>query len=73
MVNLLGYSWAQQGKLQQLRSEVKDAQQRVAAQSDDFQNSFDPHGTKTLMQENSYRVPANQQPIVLYNRDAKLR
>jgi hypothetical protein len=67
LVNLLHYSWTQQSKLHQLRSEVKDAKQRVAAQNADFQHSFDPRSGKVMMQENSYRIPADKQPVILYN------
>jgi hypothetical protein len=67
LVNLLHYSWTQQSKLHQLRSEVKDAKQRVAAQNAEFQHSFDPRSGKVMMQENSYRIPADKQPVILYN------
>jgi hypothetical protein len=67
LANLVHYSWTQQSKLHQLRSEVKDAKQRVAVQNTEFQHSFDPRSGKALMQENSYRVAADQQPVILYN------
>jgi hypothetical protein len=67
LVNLLHYSWTQQSKLHQLRSEVKDAKQRVAAQNADFQHSFDPRSGKVMMQENSYRIAADKQPVIIYN------
>jgi hypothetical protein len=67
LVNLLHYSWTQQSKLHQLRSEVKDARQRVAAQNAEFQHSFDPRSGKAMMQENSYRIPADKQPVIIYN------
>jgi hypothetical protein len=67
LVNLLHYSWTQQSKLHQLRSEVKDAKQRVAAQNAEFQHSFDPRSGKAMMQENSYRIAADKQPVIIYN------
>jgi hypothetical protein len=67
LVNLVMYSSTQQSKLHQLKNEVKDAKQRVAAKNAEFQSSFDPRTIKTLMQENSYRVAANQRPIITYN------
>jgi hypothetical protein len=71
LVNLVNYSLAQQSKLHQLKSEVKDAKQRVEAQNAEFQHSFDPRSGKLLMQENSYRIAADQQPIILYNGQQK--
>jgi hypothetical protein len=73
LVNLVVYSTTQQSKLRQLKSEVKDAKQRVAAKNAEFQYSFDPRTTKMLMQENSYRVAANQRPIITYNPEESRR
>jgi hypothetical protein len=73
LVNLVHYSWTQQDKLHQLRSEVKDAKQRVAAQNNDFQHSFDPSSGKAMMEENSYRISTDQQPIILYNQPKTTR
>jgi hypothetical protein len=67
LTNLVLYSMNQQNKLHQLKSEVKDAKQRVATKNAEFQSSFNPRSTKTLMQENSYRIAADQHPIVTYN------
>jgi hypothetical protein len=67
LTNLVLYSMNQQNKLHQLRSEVKDAKQRLATKNADFQYSFDPRVTKSLMEENSYRVAADRRPIVTYN------
>jgi hypothetical protein len=67
LANLVHYSWTQQNKLHQLRSEVKDAKQRLAVQNSEFQHSFDPSRGKVMMEENSYRIPVDQQPIILYS------
>jgi hypothetical protein len=67
LTNLVLYSMNQQSKLHQLRSEVKDAKQRLATKNADFQYSFDPRVTKSLMEENSYRIAADRRPIVTYN------
>jgi hypothetical protein len=67
LTNLVLYSMNQQSKLYHLRSEVKDAKQRLTSKSADFQYSFDPRVTKSLMEENSYRVAKDKLPIVPYN------
>jgi cell division protein FtsL len=67
LTNLVLYSMNQQNKLYHLRSEVKDAKQRIATKNADFQYSFDPRVTKSLMEENSYRVAKDKLPIVPYN------
>jgi hypothetical protein len=67
LTNLVLYSMNQQGKLYQLRSEVKDAKQRLAAKNADFQYSFDPRVMKSLMEENSYRIATDRRPIITYN------
>jgi hypothetical protein len=67
LTNLVLYSMNQQGKLYHLRSEVKDAKQRLATKNADFQYSFDPRVTKSLMEENSYRVAKDKLPIIPYN------
>jgi hypothetical protein len=67
LTNLVIYSMNQQSKLHHLRSEVKDAKQRLAIKNADFQYSFDPRVTKSLMEENSYRIAADRRPIVTYN------
>jgi cell division protein FtsL len=67
LTNLVIYSMNQQNKLYHLRSEVKDAKQRIATKNADFQYSFDPRVTKSLMEENSYRVAKDKLPIVPYN------
>jgi hypothetical protein len=69
LTNLVLYSMNQQGKLYHLRSEVKDAKQRLATKNADFQYSFDPRVTKSLMEENSYRVAKDKLPIVPFNAD----
>jgi hypothetical protein len=67
LTNLVLYSTNQQNKLYHLRSEVKDAKQRLATKNADFQYSFDPRVTKSLMEENSYRVAKDKLPIVPFN------
>ena len=67
LTNLVLYSMNQQNKLYHLRSEVKDAKQRLATKNADFQYSFDPRVTKSLMEENSYRVAKDKLPLVPYN------
>jgi hypothetical protein len=66
LVKMVSYNVTQQSKLHLLRSEVKDAKQRMQLVDEDFQRSFDPHMAKELMQESSYKVAPDQKPIKVY-------
>jgi hypothetical protein len=65
LVNLIGYNWSQQGKLQHLETEVKDAKQRTEKINHNFGRSFDPQAQKSVMEENSYKIAPNRRQIVL--------
>ena len=65
LVNSIGYIWAQQGKLQHLKTEVQDAKIRTERINDNFSRSFDPQTQRSVMEENSYKVAPNRRQIVL--------
>ncbi len=65
LVNLIGYNWSQQGKLQHLETELKDAKQRTEKINHNFGRSFDPQAQKSVMEENSYKIAPDRRQIVL--------
>jgi hypothetical protein len=71
LVKMVNYNLTQQSKLHLLRSEVKDAKQRMQIVDESFQRSFDPHMAKELMQESSYKIAPDQKPIKVYTPDGR--
>lgn len=71
LIQLLPYHLSQQGKLREVRSEVKRTQERVDRLQADFSRSFDPSQAKSIMQEQSPRIDPNQRKIVLQDLGAK--
>lgn len=69
LVQLLPYHLSQQAKLREVRAEVKRAEARVNSLRTDFSRSFDPGQARNVMQEQSYRVDANQRQIVWQERN----
>jgi hypothetical protein len=67
LVNAIGYNYEQQGKLQQLKTELKDASERTAQTSNNLSRSFDPQLQQKVMQENSYKVDPDRRQIFLVN------
>ena len=65
LVKLLPYHLSQQAKLRELRTEVQRTEGRVQGLRADFGRTFDSRQTKSVMQEQSYRVDENQRPVVL--------
>ncbi len=65
LVNLLGYNWSQQPKLQHIETELKDAKARTQKTNSSFNRSFDLQSQKSVMQENSYKFAADRSPIVI--------
>ena len=63
LVQLLPYHLSQQAKLRELRTEVTGTEERLKSLRADFHRSFDPGQAKSVMQEQSYRVDANQHPV----------
>lgn len=62
---LLPYTISQQAKLQEISTEVKLTESRVANLQNDFNRSFDPQQAKRIMQEQSSRVDPAQRPVFL--------
>lgn len=65
LVKLLPYNISQQAKLQEISTEVKLTESRVADLQTDFNRSFDPQEAKKIMAEQSNRVDPRQRPIFL--------
>jgi hypothetical protein len=65
LVNSIGYNWAQQGKLQHLKTEVQDAKIRTEKINSNFSRSFDPHAQRSVMEDNTYKITPNRRQIVL--------
>jgi hypothetical protein len=65
LINLIGYNWSQQGKLQHLETEVKDAKLRTEKINHNFGRSFDPQAQKNVLEENTYKIDPDRRPIVL--------
>ncbi|MGQ4648054.1 slr1601 family putative cell division protein [Lyngbya aestuarii] len=67
---LLPYQLSQQGKLREVKREVKRTERRVNNLRSDFSRSFDPRQAKSVMQEQSYRVDPNQRQVVWQESDS---
>lgn len=65
LIRLLPYHLSQQAKLRELRTEVRRTEERVNSLRSDFSRSFDSGQSKSVMQEQSYRVDPNQRPVFL--------
>jgi hypothetical protein len=65
LANLIHYNWSQQSKLHYLQSTLKTTQHRTERGNRDFIRSFDGQVTKSVMEENSYKVPADRLPIAI--------
>ena len=63
LVKLLPYNISQQAKLQEISTEVKQTESRVANLQTDFNRSFAPEQAKKIMAEQSNRVDPGQRPI----------
>lgn len=64
LVQLLPYHLSVQAKLQEVREETKQTQDRVLRLQNDFNKSFDPQQAKTIMQQYSDRVDPSRRQIV---------
>ena len=63
LLKLLPYNISQQAKLQEISTEVKQTESRVADLQTDFKRSFAPEQAKTIMAEQSSRVDPRQRPV----------
>jgi hypothetical protein len=71
LVNLVGYNWSQQSKLQHLETELKDAKARTQKINTSFNRSFDLQSQPSVMQENSYKIDPDTLPIVVVRPEPK--
>ncbi|GBE91807.1 hypothetical protein NCWK1_1560 [Nostoc cycadae WK-1] len=71
LTQLLPYHWSQQGRLREVRTEVKIMEGRVSTLQAEFVRNFDPRQTKAITEQQGYRFAPNQRPIVLMNQDGK--
>lgn len=69
LANLFPYYWSQQGKLQEVRSQVRSTEREVAELQSNFNRSFDPTQAGSVMQEQSGRLAPNQRRVVLTNQN----
>ncbi len=65
LVKLLPYNISQQAKLQEISTEVKQTESRVANLQTDFNRSFAPEQAKKIMAEQSNRVDPGQRQVFL--------
>lgn len=63
LIRLLPYQHTQQAKLNLVRVEVSEVEQRLDRLRNDFNRNFDPNQTRKVMQEQSPRVDPNQRRI----------
>jgi hypothetical protein len=62
---LLPYHLAQQAKLEEIRIELRQTEERVDKLRDNFTISFDSYHSKMVMQQQSPKVDPNQRRIFL--------
>jgi cell division protein FtsB len=70
LTHLLPYHWSQQEKLREIRTQEKRLEANVNNLRTDFSRNFDPHQTKTIMQEQGYRFDPNQRRVI-WNKDTE--
>jgi outer membrane murein-binding lipoprotein Lpp len=68
LVKLLPYNIYQQAKLQEISTEVKQTESRVADLQTNFNRSFAPDQAKKIMAEQSSRVDPGQRPVFFVNK-----
>lgn len=64
LIKLLPYNLAQQQRLQEIRSEVAELDERVDRLQAEFDRNFDPHQALEVMREESARLTPNQRQII---------
>lgn len=69
LVQLLPYHKSVQVKLQEIKAEVTQTEERVNRLQKDFSRSFDPQQAKNVMQEQSHRVDPSRRQIVLLDKN----
>ncbi|MBR8826452.1 MAG: hypothetical protein DSM107014_00865 [Gomphosphaeria aponina SAG 52.96 = DSM 107014] len=64
-LNLLNYDSTQKANLREVEVAVQAKEERVAQLRDKFNRNFDPHQTRTLMQEQSPKIDSEQLRVIL--------
>ena len=65
LLRLWPYHQIQQAKLEQVKMQVQETEQRVAELRSDFNRSFDPRQSRKIMEEQTPRIGANQRRLIL--------
>ncbi|MFB2937009.1 hypothetical protein ACE1B6_17310 [Aerosakkonemataceae cyanobacterium BLCC-F154] len=71
LVHLLPYHQSIQTKLQEIRFEVKETEQRVSRLETEYKRTSDPQQAKNIMREQSHLVDPARRQIVLLRKDNK--
>jgi hypothetical protein len=71
ITKLFPYYWLQQGKLENIETQVRLMESRVRTLREEFTRNFDPSQAQSIMREHSYRLQPNQRQIILVNPDRK--
>jgi hypothetical protein len=71
LVHLLPYHQSIQTKLQEIRFEVKETEQRVNRLQTEYKRTSDPQQAKNIMREQSHLVDPARRQIVLLHKDNK--
>ncbi len=69
LMELLPYHLSQQGKLREVKREVKRTETRVNNLRREFSRSFDPRQAQKVMREQSLRLDPNQVQVVWQDPD----
>ncbi|HEY9298259.1 MAG TPA: hypothetical protein VIQ31_18255 [Phormidium sp.] len=69
LVHLLPYHQSIQTKLQEIRFEVKENEQRVHRLQSEYKRTSDPQEAKNIMREQSHLVDPARRQIVLLHKD----
>jgi hypothetical protein len=71
LTKLFPYYWLQQGKLENIETQIRLMESRVRTLREEFTRNFDPSQAQSIMREHSYRLQPNQRQIILVNPDRK--
>ncbi len=64
---MLPYNWAQQEKIRAITTQRDLVKARVSKIQADFQQNFDPHQARDVMQKHGHRFDPNQRPVFITN------
>ncbi|XWK88067.1 MAG: hypothetical protein U7127_28445 [Phormidium sp.] len=71
LVHLLPYHQSIQTKLQEIKFEVKETEQRVDRLQTEYNRTIDPQQAKNIMRQQSHLVDPARRQIVLLHKDNK--